>query len=189
MERFCSPAAALTLSFPYPIVSPVPKKERRKNMSQKKRTALAVLAIGVLAGTAFALANISLTVGSTPVKFDFGGEDGSQPGTVQFHTFTLKPGEVIGWHKHKAVSYVVLERGTLKETHLDEDSQHCISAEFQSGTGFVEGPGELHTVANTGKGAAVITWATVYPTNDPIIQLPQFTAGGIYFATDAPNCN
>ena len=158
-------------------------------MSPLRRTAFAVLAIGVLAGTAIALANISLTLGTTPGNFDFGPFGGPQPATIQLHTFTIKPGEVIPWHHHKAISYVVLERGTLTETHFDEGSQHCVSAQFHTGTGFVEEPGEDHTVANTGKSAAVITWATAFPTNDGLVQIsPQFTVGGIYFV-DAPNCN
>ena len=159
-------------------------------MSKMKRTTLAVLAIGVLAGTAFALANISLTLGSTPGSFDFGPTfGGSQPATIQFHTFTIKPGEVIPWHHHKAISYVVLERGTLTETHFDEGSQHCVSAEFQAGTGFVEEANEDHTVTNTGKSAAVITWATAFPAKDGLVRIsPEFTVGGIYFV-DAPNCN
>jgi hypothetical protein len=60
----------------------------------------------LLAGTVFALSNISLTLGSAS-SYDFGtitlttGETdpvGTKPATVQFHTFTVKPGEAIGWH-------------------------------------------------------------------------------------------
>lgn len=110
-------------------------------MSRRTKITAAVASLAVLAGTALALANISLTLGSTP-SFDFGTFGGVQPATVQFHTFTIKAGEVIPWHYHKALSYVVLERGTLTETHKDDASGICVSEEFQAGSAFVEQPGE-----------------------------------------------
>ena len=88
--------------------------------------------IGVLtiwAGTVFALSTISLTLGSLPSSYDFGTVNlttgdidpvGTKPATVQFHTFTVKPGETFDWHYHKAVAYVVIEHGTLSERHINE---------------------------------------------------------------------
>lgn len=155
-------------------------------MSRRSKIAAVVLSLAVLVGTALALANISLTLGSTP-SYDFGSY-GVHPATVQFHSFTVKPGEMIPWHYHKAISYVVLERGTLTETHVQDGS--CVSEEFQAGSAFVEQPGEVHTVANTGRSVAVITWATAFPTSDGVHEhLPQFTLGGIYPPESVPNCN
>ena len=148
------------------------------------------IGVAILAGTTLGLSNISLTLGTTP-SYDFGSNfGGTQPATIQLHTFTVNPGETIPWHYHKAISYVVLERGTLTETHIDESSGACVSAQFSDGDGFVEQPGDVHTVTNTGEHRAVITWATAFPTSDPLLQVNRrFTAGGIYFPENPPNCN
>lgn len=158
-------------------------------MTRKQKITIgisAAMAVAVFTATAaYALANINLTLGET--SYDFG--NGPEPATVQFHIFTVKPGEVIPWHSHKAVSYVVLERGSLTETHVDRGS--CVSEEFQAGSAFVEQPGEVHSVVNKGNNVAVITWATAFPSADGIHQLggPQFTLGGIYPPDDPPSCN
>lgn len=60
----------------------------------------------------------------------------AQPVTVQFHTFTMKPGDAIPWHYHNALAYVVLERGTLTETHQDETSGQRVSENFSAGERF-----------------------------------------------------
>ena len=46
---------------------------------------------------------------------------GTKPATVQFQTFTVKPGEAFDWHYHKAVAYVAIKHGTLSERHINED--------------------------------------------------------------------
>ena len=88
-----------------------------------------VVVLTILVGTAFALSTISLTLGSLP-SYDFGTVNlttgdidpvGTKPATVQFQTFTVKPGEAFDWHYHKAVAYVAIEHGTLSERHINED--------------------------------------------------------------------
>lgn len=158
----------------------------RRVWKNRNNVAVAVLSAVTLVGTALAFSNVSLTLGSG-ASYDFGNQGGVQPATIQFHTFTMKPGDTVPWHYHKAMSYAVLERGTLTETHADE-SGSCVSAQFSAGIGFVEQPGEVHTVTNSGHGAALVTWATAFPTSDGTLQIsPQFIAGGIYFAS--PPCN
>lgn len=155
-------------------------------MTHSKRTvaAIAVAAVGVTvfaAGTAYALSNISLTLGTTP-SYDFGAYGGTQPATIQFHTFVMKPGDTIPWHQHKALSYVVLERGKLRETHMDETTGQCVSEEFSAGSAFIEQPGVKHTVTNSGRSVAVITWATAFPSSDGVLRIsPRFVTGGVYF--------
>jgi quercetin dioxygenase-like cupin family protein len=151
-----------------------------------------------LAGTAFALSNISLTLGSVP-SYDFGtinlttgGTDpvGTKPATVQFHTFTVKPGEAFGWHYHRALAYVAIEHGTLSEQHVNTDGTCSAWVAFGVGSAFVEEPGDVHRVSNTGKSVAVVTWATAFPTEDGVVQiLPQFSVGGVYPAPNPPICN
>ncbi len=156
-------------------------------MSRKLKIVLAVVATTVLVGTALAFNNISLTLGTTP-SYDFGQFGGVQP-AVQLHTFAMKPGDTVPWHFHKALSYVVLERGTLTETHQDPSSNTCASETFSAGSAFVEQAGEVHTVTNSGNSVAIITWATVFPTSDGLLPIsPQFTVGGLY-PTAAPSCN
>ena len=157
-----------------------------------------ICVLTILAGTAFALSTISLTLGSLP-SYDFGTVNlttgdidpvGTKPATVQFQTFTVKPGEAFDWHYHKAVAYVAIEHGTLSERHINEDGTCSAWVAFGVGSGFVEQPGDVHTVANTGKSAAVVTWATAFPTEDGIVPiLPQFRVGGVYPPPNPPHCN
>jgi quercetin dioxygenase-like cupin family protein len=143
----------------------------------------------LLVGTALALSNISFTTGAV-ASYDFGsfGPGYPVPGTVQIQAFTLKPGDTIPWHYHKALSYVILARGTLTEQHAIAPSQ-CASEELTAGSAFVEPPGLVHSVTNTGNDAAVIWWATVFPESDGITPFsPAFHSGGVYPAA-APNCN
>ena len=160
-------------------------------MSRRRRIAAGVVIAltTVLVGTAFALSDISFTTGTT-ASYDFGGFGPGYPvpGTVQIQAFTMAPGESIPWHFHKATSYVVLARGTLTEQHVAGPNQ-CDSEEFAAGTAFVEPPGAVHTVTNTGRSAAVIWWATVFPQSDGVARFtPSFKSGGVYPA-DVPSCN
>jgi Cupin domain len=134
----------------------------------------------ILVGTALAISNIALKLG-TISSYDFGGYGPGYavPGTIQIQGFKMKPGEMVPWHYHKGVSYVILAHGTLTETHVVGPDE-CVSEELTHGSAFVEGPGQVHSVTNTGDDAAVIWWATIYPKSDG--------PGGIYPATP-PNCN
>lgn len=160
-------------------------------MSRRRRIAAGVvLALTtVLVGTAFALSNISFTTGTT-ADFDFGGFGPGYPvpGTVQIQAFTMAPGESIPWHYHKAISYVVLARGTLTEEHVGPLS-HCDSEELTAGSAFVEPAGAVHTVTNTGRDSALIWWATIFPQSDGVARFtPSFKSGGVYPA-EIPSCN
>lgn len=160
-------------------------------MSRKRRiaTGVVVALTTVLVGTAFALTSTKFTIG-TAASYDFGGFGPGHPipATIQIQAFTMAPGETIPWHFHKATSYVILERGTLTEEHAASPG-HCESEELGGGAAFVEPPGAVHTVTNTGNEAAVIWWATVFPASDPIAPFtPSFKTGGVY-PTDPPSCN
>ena len=160
-------------------------------LSRKARVsaAAAIVLVTVLAGTAWALSNITLKLG-TVASYDFGGFGPGYPvpGTVQIHAFTMNPGDTVPWHYHKGMSYVMLAHGTLTEHHLVGPDQ-CASVEVTAGSAFVESPGQVHSVTNTGDDLAVIWWATIFPKSDGIVRFSsEFRAGGVY-PVNAPNCN
>lgn len=136
--------------------------------------------VTILVGTALALSNISLKLG-TVAAYDFGayGPGYPVPGTIQIQGFKMNPGDTVPWHYHKGVSYVILSRGTLTEEHLVGPDE-CTSEELTAGSGFAEPPALVHRVTNTGKDVAVIWWATIFPESDG--------PGGVYPA-NTPNCN
>jgi hypothetical protein len=160
-------------------------------MSRKAKIVVSTVLslVTILTGTALALSNISFNLG-TVASYDFGGYGPGYPvpGTIQIHAFKMNPGDTIPWHYHKGVSYVILARGTLTEQHLAGPGQ-CASEVVPSGSGFVETPGLVHSVTNTGSDVAIVWWATVFPASDGIVQFsPEFKAGGVY-PVNAPNCN
>jgi len=151
--------------------------------------AVAIVLVTVLAGTALALSNITLKLG-TVASYDFGGYGPGfpVPGAIQIHAFTMNPGDSLPFHYHKGVSYVILARGTLTEQHLVGPDQ-CASEELTAGSAFVESPGQVHNVTNTGNDLAVIWWATIFPKSDGVVRFSdEFKAGGVYLVA-APNCN
>jgi quercetin dioxygenase-like cupin family protein len=159
-------------------------------MSRKKKISVGIVIalVTVLTGTALALSSISFNLG-TVASYDFGGFGPGfpVPAAVQIQAFKLNPGETIPWHFHKGVSYVILSRGTLTEQHLVGADQ-CESEVVTAGSAFVESPGQVHNVTNTGQDVAVISWATIFPKSDGLVTFnPEFKSGGIYLVT-APTC-
>lgn len=160
-------------------------------MSRKRKIAAGVLIslVTLLVGAAFGLSNIALKLG-TVASYDFGGYGPSYPvpGTIQIHAFKMNPGDTVPWHYHKGVSYVILTRGTLTEQHIIGPNQ-CGSGEVTAGNAFVETPGLVHSVTNTGSDVAVIWWATIFPKSDGIVHFSHdFKAGGVY-PVNPPTCN
>jgi quercetin dioxygenase-like cupin family protein len=162
-----------------------------KNL-RKTKIVICVMAgvLTVFVGAGLALSNVALTLG-TVASYDFGvfGPGYPVPGTVQIHVFTMKPGDAVPWHYHKAPSYVILRRGTLTEQHFDPQTGQCVSEKLTAGNAFVEPPGLVHHVTNTGNDEAVIWWSTVFPKSDGIVEFtPAFRVGGVY-PVPPPNCN
>ena len=165
--------------------------KRFKNRRKAKIVICVIAAVvTVFVGTGFALSNIALTLG-TVASYDFGifGPGQPVPGTVQIHVFTMRPGDAVPWHFHKAPSYVILKRGTLTEQHFDPQTRQCVSESVTAGNAFVEPPGLVHHVTNTGNEDAVIWWSTVFPKTDGIAEFsPAFRVGGVY-PVPPPSCN
>jgi ribosomal protein L27 len=157
-------------------------------MLRRRKILVGLVLVTLLVGTALALSNISLRLG-TVASYDFGGYGPGYPvpGTIQIHAFTMNPGDAVPWHYHKGVSYVILVRGTLTEQHVAGPEQ-CASEEVTAGSAFVESPGMVHSVVNTGNDVAVIWWATIFPKSDGIVHFSkEFKAGGVYLV-NAPTC-
>ena len=154
----------------------------KKILSRKGKISAGILVglVTVLTGSALALTSFFFKIG-TISSYDFGayGPGYPVPGSVQLQGFTMKPGETVPWHYHKGVSYVILGHGTLTEEHPIGPDQ-CASEVVTAGSAFVEGPGVVHSVTNTGTDTAVIWWATIFPASDG--------PGGVYPA-NPPNCN
>ena len=160
-------------------------------MSRKRKIAAGVLIslVTLLVGAAFGLSNIALKLG-TVASYDFGGYGPGYPvpGTIQIHAFQMNPGDTIPWHYHKGLSYVILAHGTLTEQRIIGPNQ-CGSEEVTAGNAFVETPGLVHSVTNTGSDVAVIWWATIFPKSDGIVHFSHdFKAGGVY-PVNPPTCN
>ena len=143
---------------------------------------LVCLVVTALAGLAFAF-SILVTYQGTVSSYDFEGFGPGHdvPGIVEIQGFTLDPGEVVPWHYHKGLAYVVLAEGNLTEQELTKSGKCGPVRSFKPGTAFVESPGHLHTVTNSGSSTAVIYWATIYPKGDP--------DGDTVFVDPPPNCN
>lgn len=151
----------------------------RSSRKMKIAAMLSVAVVTILAGTALAFTNITFLTG-TLASYNFGGYGPGfpVPALIQIQGFRMNPGETVPWHYHKGLSYQILAHGTLTERHMVGPGR-CESEENIAGNAFIEEPGEVHTVTNTGSDVAVIWWATVYPKADG--------PGGIYFAP-APKC-
>jgi len=119
----------------------------------------------------------------TVADYDFGafGPGYPVPGTVQIQALTFKPGDVVPFHFHKGLSYVILVKGNLTEQELEGQNACGPINQFAAGTAFVETPGRIHSVTNPGPGAAIIYWATIFPKDDP--------DGPTKFVDPQPNCN
>ena len=141
---------------------------------------LVACAVVVLIGSAAAFSNIFLFQGAV-ASYDFGVFGGVQPGTVELNAFTMKPGDVVPWHYHKGLSYVIVVRGTVTEQELNQDNTCGAVQQDAAGSAFVEPPGRRHTVSNPGPGVAIIYWATVFPQGDP--------NGDAVFLDPQPTCN
>jgi quercetin dioxygenase-like cupin family protein len=156
-------------------------KEESMKFTVKSRAfkiLIAVCASAVLATTAFAFATM-WTYQGTVESYDF-GTGFPVPGTVQIQALTFKPGDVVPWHFHKGLSYVILVHGNLTEQEKVGPNACGPINQFAAGTAFVETPGRIHTVTNPGPGAAIIYWATIFPKDDP---------DGPTTFVDPPNCN
>jgi len=69
------------------------------------------------------------------------------PSDAYVRHLTIAPGGDTGWHSHPGPVFVLVTAGTVTMFHSDDlDSPNV----FPAGTGFVEGPGDVHNAVNEG---------------------------------------
>ena len=111
---------------------------------------LAVLALIAYAGSALATAPSGLT--NVPLARGTNTSDGTIPlqvGTdVAMAQITVVPGGLSGWHSHPGGAIVVVKTGSL--TVYRSIGSQCQVDSYTAGQAFVERPGELDQVVNTG---------------------------------------
>jgi quercetin dioxygenase-like cupin family protein len=67
---------------------------------------------------------------------------------------TVDPGGSSGWHSHPGGAIVVVKTGTL--TVYESTGNKCDTTTYQAGQAFVERPGEVDDVFNTGTAPYVL---------------------------------
>jgi quercetin dioxygenase-like cupin family protein len=84
----------------------------------------------------------------------------TDPSTVSVVRVVLEPGGTTGWHSHPSSVFVAIEAGEVTLTNHD-----CASRTLGAGGLFVERPGRVHNVENTGTVAAILiaTFAGIPP--------------------------
>jgi len=106
---------------------------------------LATYAGSVLATAPSGLTNVPLARGTNTSS----GTIPLQAGTdIAMAQITVVPGGVSGWHSHPGGAIIVVKEGTLT-VHGALGSQ-CQIATYSAGQAFVERPGEVDQVVNTG---------------------------------------
>jgi quercetin dioxygenase-like cupin family protein len=111
---------------------------------------LVVAGVSVFAGTVLATPPIALT--NVPLARGTNASDGTLPlqnGTdVAMAQITVDLGGSSGWHSHPGGAIVVVRQGSL--TVYGSAGTQCRSTTYSAGQAFIERPGEVLDVVNTG---------------------------------------
>jgi quercetin dioxygenase-like cupin family protein len=78
--------------------------------------------------------------GTLPLRF---GTD------VVMSQFTVNPGGSSGWHSHPGGAIIIVKEGTLT-VYSPVGRRHCRTRTYSAGQAFIERPGEVDNVLNTG---------------------------------------
>ena len=111
---------------------------------------LALVGVVVFAGAVLATPPSGLT--NVPLARGTNTSDGTIPlqvgADVAMAQITVDPGGLSGWHSHPGGAIVIVKAGTLT-VHRSIGSQ-CQVTTYGAGQAFVERPGEVDQVVNTG---------------------------------------
>lgn len=138
-----------------------------RKMKHKTKVLLTIAAVMVVTSVAFAITGIFTVTGTltVPTSDPYVGfkdfpEGYTGPVKVEFQELALKPGDVVPWHYHEGLVYVVLTKGTL--TVQDKT---CSYQNYGPGSGFIESPGFVHRALNESHGEVILYWAVAYPSS------------------------
>jgi quercetin dioxygenase-like cupin family protein len=96
------------------------------------------------------LTNVPLARGTFPAHtiVPLAGTD------VVMSQITVNPGGASGWHSHPGGAIIVVAQGTLTKYHAsggdDRHGSRCEITNYSAGQAFIEAPGEVDQVINTG---------------------------------------
>jgi quercetin dioxygenase-like cupin family protein len=122
-------------------------------MQRKLKWLFVVAIVGVAAYTAGSvLATPPSGLVNVPLARGTNVSDGTIPlqvGTdVAMAQITVDPGGSSGWHSHPGGAIIVVKTGTL--TVFESVGSQCQATTYSAGQTFVERPGEVDDVLNTG---------------------------------------
>ena len=132
--------------------------------SQKRKLTQTVFAIAIVA-LAFAsvtvfkaratpssgLVNIPLARGTNLSDGTIPLQGGTDVAMVQI---TVEPGGYSGWHSHPGGAIIVVKQGSL--TVYRSVGSQCETTTYSAGQAFIERPGEVDQVVNTGAGDYIL---------------------------------
>jgi quercetin dioxygenase-like cupin family protein len=86
---------------------------------------------------------------------------------------TVNPGGSSGWHSHPGGAIIIVQQGTLTVYH--SAGHQCRTTTYSAGQAFIERPGEVDDVLNTGTVPYVlyVTFPRVPPGGSPRIDQPD----------------
>ena len=121
-------------------------------MGRKRLFALLLVLVGVAVYGGIALATPPSGLTNVPLARGTNLSNGTIPlqaGTdIALAQITLNPGGSSGWHAHPGGAIVVVKIGTL--TAYTAVGNHCEITTYSAGQAFIERPGEVDQVINTG---------------------------------------
>jgi len=127
--------------------------ERTKHIQTRLKLACLVVIVGAAAAySSTLLATPPSGSTNTPLARGTNTSDGTIPlhfGTdVAMAQITVDPGGSSGWHSHPGGAIVVVKSGSL--TVYQSLGSQCTSVTYGAGQAFIERPGEVDDVFNTG---------------------------------------
>ena len=147
--------------------------------SMKTRWTLAVLlglaAAALSSGAVYATPPSELT--QVPLARGTNVADGTIPlqvGTdVAMSQITVQPGGSSGWHSHPGGAIIVVKEGSL--TVYRSIGGQCQTSTYSAGEAFVERPGEVDQVVNSGTGPYIlfVTFPHVPQGESPRTDIPD----------------
>ena len=123
---------------------------------QRKRKLKWLVVVGIVGVAAYAAGSVLATPPSgllnVPLARGTNVSDGTIPlqvGTdVAMAQITVDPGGSSGWHSHPGGAIIIVKTGTL--TVYESVGSQCRVTTYSAGQAFVERPGEVDDVLNTG---------------------------------------